>query len=161
MEPPLGHRPFRSDAEAHAFCVAFAHGTLPKSAWTHRGHLTAALWYLTRHPADQVAGLVREAIRRYNRAVGSVDTPTNGYHETITLLYLRVIGEWYQDADRSLGLATLANALYEARGDRDLPLRYYSKDRLFSVEARARWVEPDREPLPAANPALARNRTTI
>jgi len=157
----LGHRPFRSDVEAHAFCVAFAHGTLPKPAWTHRGHLTAALWYLTRHPADQVEDLVREAIKRYNRAVGTANTATSGYHETITVLYVSVIRAWYREADWSRGLAELANALYEACGDRELPLRYYSKDRLFSVEARTGWVEPDRAPLPTANPPLARNRTTI
>jgi hypothetical protein len=159
--PEAGHRPFRSDAEAHAFCVAFAHATLPRAAWTHRAHLTAALWYLTRRPPDQVLDLVREAIKRYNRAVGTANTATSGYHETITVLYVSVVRAWYREADPSLGLAALANALYEACGDRDLPLRYYSKERLFSVEARTAWIEPDRAPLPIANPALARNRTSI
>ena len=27
--------------------------------------------------------------------------------------------------------------------DKDLPLKYYSRERLFSDEARAEWVEPD------------------
>jgi hypothetical protein len=34
-------------------------------------------------------------------------------------------------------------------GQRDWPLRFYSKSRLFSVEARRNFVEPDEAPFPA------------
>ena len=33
-------------------------------------------------------------------------------------------------------------------GQRDWPLGYYSRDRLFSVEARLGWVAPDLAELP-------------
>ena len=45
-------------------------------------------------------------------------------------------------------LAADANALVADWGHRDLPLVYYSRTVLFSAEARARWVPPDRAPLP-------------
>jgi hypothetical protein len=32
--------------------------------------------------------------------------------------------------------------------DKDLPLTHYSRERLFSDEARGAWVAPDREPVP-------------
>ena len=32
---------------------------------------------------------------------------------------------------------------HPALADKDLPLQYYSRERLFSDEARAAWVEPD------------------
>jgi hypothetical protein len=33
-------------------------------------------------------------------------------------------------------------------GRRDWPLRFYSRERLFSVEARLSYIEPDLQPLP-------------
>jgi hypothetical protein len=33
-------------------------------------------------------------------------------------------------------------------GRRDWPLRYYSPQRLFSVEARRNWVQPDLATIP-------------
>jgi hypothetical protein len=40
-----------------------------------------------------------------------------------------------------------ATELVAALGARDLPLRHWSRERLFSVEARHGWVEPDLAPL--------------
>ena len=37
----------------------------------------------------------------------------------------------------------LADAAVRDLGDKDLPLRYYRRDRLLSLEARMRWVESD------------------
>ena len=36
---------------------------------------------------------------------------------------------------------------HPALADKELPLQYYSRERLFSDEARVAWVEPDRQPL--------------
>ena len=146
--PPLGSRPFTTDAEAALRCDAFLACSLPKPAWTHRAHLAAALWHLDRHSADQSLLLMRDAIKRYNRSVGTIDSPTEGYHETITVFYMR-IAAWFRAGWRgSASFADRANALYEDWGDRNLPLRHYSRERLFSVEARAGWIEPDLDPIP-------------
>ena len=37
---------------------------------------------------------------------------------------------------------------WRRRGGGDLPLRFYSRERLFSKEARLGWVEPDVAALP-------------
>ena len=42
-----------------------------------------------------------------------------------------------------LAVLTLFNRLIERCGRKDLPLEYYSRERLMSLEARANWVEPD------------------
>ncbi len=41
-------------------------------------------------------------------------------------------------------LPVLAGELLDECGDRDYLLRFYSRERLFSDEARGRWVPPDR-----------------
>jgi len=130
-----------------------AHGlierTLPKSEWTHHAHLRAGLWHLLHHP-DQVAlALLRERIRAYNEATGVANTETGGYHETITRFYLRVIRVFLESVDPTLPLDELARELIERHGEHDLVLRYYSRERLFTPEARGSWVEPELLPMPA------------
>ena len=48
------------------------------------------------------------------------------------------------EADRHEPLHSLVNGLLGSEmGRRDWPLRFYSRERLFSVEARRGYVEPD------------------
>lgn len=109
----------------------------------HRAHLTVALWYLLRHPADEATRRVREGIQRYNLAKGIPVAENGGYHETLTLFWVRVIRNYLARSDASEPIESLAQGLLEAAGDKDLPLEHYSRARLFSAEARAGWVEPD------------------
>jgi hypothetical protein len=53
------------------------------------------------------------------------------------------------EADRDTALHELVNALLRSpMGSRDWPLRFYSRERLFSVEARRIFVAPDIAALP-------------
>ena len=123
--------------------------TLPKAEWTHQAHLTVALWYASRLPWEEALAKVRDGILRLNAAHGVPTTPTRGYHETITRFYLRVICDYVAmeeegpEEDWSVRVARLL-ARY---GDRELPLRYFTKELLMSPEARFGWVEPDLRPL--------------
>jgi len=127
----------------------FLDRSLPKPAWTHVAHLRVGLWHVRRFGADLAVDLLRERISRYNEAVGTANTSTSGYHETLTVFYVKVI-DAFVGADASLEqeAGTLERRLLEAVGDRELPLRYYSRECLFSAEARRHWVAPDLQPLP-------------
>lgn len=126
----------------------FLSRSLPKPEWTHEAHLKVGLWHVLRHPQDEALELLRERIRAYNESVGGVNSDTAGYHETITGLYVRLIANFVEGADRRRGIEDLARELIERCGDRQLPLRYYSRERLESSEARLTWLEPDLQPLP-------------
>jgi hypothetical protein len=123
--------------------AAFIACTLPKRQWTHEAHLRVGLWHLLHHPADEALALLRDRIRRYNEASGVANTDHAGYHETITRFYVWVIGRFLQAADRKRTVDQLAEDLLQRWGDKGLPLRYYSRERLFSVLARRQWVGPD------------------
>jgi hypothetical protein len=141
-------RPFTSAEEVHRLVAAFTDCSLPHVRWTHRAHLTVALWYATHHPPEHALELMREGIHRLNAAHGLVPTPTRGYHETITRLYMRVVARFVREELPEGDWATRANLLFERYGSRDLPLRHYSRTLLMSPAARASWVPPDLEPLP-------------
>ena len=121
--------------------------TLPKAEWTHHAHLRAGLWHVMQHGAVAALELLRARITAYNESVGTANTDSSGYHETITRFYVIVIDRFLSAADRSLDVDALADQLIAAHGDRRLPLHHYSESRLFSPVARRSWVEPDLRPV--------------
>ena len=121
--------------------------TLPKAEWTHQAHLRAGLWHVMEHGPIAALELLRTRISSYNESVGTANTDTSGYHETITRFYVIVIDRFLANADRSADLDVLAEQLIAKLGDRRLPLHHYSESRLFSPVARRSWVEPDLRPL--------------
>ncbi|HEV7858946.1 MAG TPA: hypothetical protein VGO91_10050 [Pyrinomonadaceae bacterium] len=139
---------YRNAAEVLALIRDFKFCTLPRQQWTHRAHLTVALWHQLRYPWPEAVKLMREGIKRYNDAHGIVQTRESGYHETMTLFWMRLVREYLKGAasGQRCSLASLANELV-ARHPKNLPLVYYSRERLMSWEAREHWVSPDLLPL--------------
>lgn len=67
----------------------------------------------------------------------------------MTRAYLGGIRRFVAKTDRAAPLHHLVTALLDSpTGQRDWPLRFWSKERLMSVEARQGWVEPDLEKMP-------------
>jgi len=142
---------FRSAEEYTAFVEQFIARTLPKPRWTHRAHLVTGLWHLLHHPPEESLDLLRERIRAYNVAVGGENTDTGGYHETLTQFYVTMIGQWLANQHGlRTDLPVLARRLLDSRlADKNLPLEFYSKELLFSVEARRNGIKPDLQPFTA------------
>ena len=138
---------FRTTDEILSLVRRFEDCTLPRAEWTHAAHLTVALWHLLQFDWPEASARVRRGIKRSNAAHGIRTTPTGGYHETLTLFWLRAV-RTFLEAERNEGrsLVRLANEL-AATHDKGLPLAHYTRERLFSPEARAHWVEPDLKPL--------------
>lgn len=137
--------PYRTSTEVLRLVREFEACTLPRIEWTHHAHLVVALCYLVRHGEAEATMLIRDGIRRYNKACGIETTRTSGYHETITLFYIRAIGKFLSAANADCTLAALANSLIKVCGDKNFPLEYYSRECLMSWEARIGWIEPDRK----------------
>ena len=138
---------FRTTGEILTLVRRFEDCTLPRDEWTHAAHLTVALWHLLQFDWPEAVARVRRCIKRYNAAHGIRPTPTGGYHETLTLFWLRTVRAFLEaERNEARTLVRLANELV-ASADRSLPLAHYTRERLFSPEARAGWVEPDLKPL--------------
>jgi hypothetical protein len=138
---------YRGAGEIFALVRGFDERTLPRESWTHAAHLTVALWYLLEYDWPEAVSRVRDGIKRLNAAHGVVTTRERGYHETLTLFWLRHVRAFLErDYNEARPLVALANELV-ALADRNLPLKHYTRGLLFSWEARLNWVEPDLEPL--------------
>lgn len=124
-------------------------GTLPRPEWTHEAHLATCAWLILERPDISPDRDLPGLIRRYNESVGAVNDETQGYHETITQVFIRGVRLSLAASERLAGLADRVNALLRSpQGKRDWPLGFYSPALLFSVEARMGWVEPDLGGLP-------------
>lgn len=148
----MEHSPrlFADEAAVRRVGEALLARTLPRPEWTHEAHLGACLWLLRERADIDAAAELPTIIAGYNEAVGGRNTNSEGYHETITQAYVRLIGGYLHEADRGQPLVEIVNAmLVSPMGHRDALLAHYSRERLFSVEARRGWVEPDRLPLPS------------
>ena len=118
--------------------------TLPREDWTHEAHLAACTWIVRDRPDIVPEREMRTIISTYNESVGGVNSDTEGYHETITQIFISAVRNHLSEIDRHASLTEAVNALLKSeRGRRDWPLRSYSRERLFSVEARRRFVAPD------------------
>lgn len=122
--------------------------SLPREEWTHEAHLAACTWIVRNRTDIAIEQELPGIISRYNVSVGGVNDDTQGYHETITQVYIAGVKAHLAEISGEMPLYEAVNALLlSARGRRDLPLKFYSKDLLFSVPARRSFVEPDRASL--------------
>jgi len=122
--------------------------TLPKTEWTHEAHISTTCWLILERPPINPERDLPAFIRRYNESVGGVNSDTEGYHETITQVFIRTLRRTLAESEGQ-GLAKRVNAVLLApEGRRDWPLRFYSRELLFSKTARLGWVEPDLARLP-------------
>jgi hypothetical protein len=128
----------------------FEAGELPRSQWTHQAHLTVGTWYLSQYAFSKATTLIRNGIQHYNHCQGIVTTKDSGYHETITMFWVKAIAKFLSDIDRyptEVPILEKINLLLDRYQDKQLPFHYYSRELLMSWEARSGWVEPDLLPL--------------
>lgn len=140
------HRPrlFESDAEIRRIGEGLIACTLPKVEWTHEAHLATCLWIIRDRQDIEAERDLPRFIPRYNVSVGGVNSDTEGYHETITQIYIAAIRDHLSEIDPLSALTDAVNTLLVSdRGRRDWPLRFYSREKLFSAEARRGFVSPD------------------
>ena len=142
-------RLFTTDAELEHLGEGLLACTLTREEWTHEAHLGATTYLLTRRPDVDLDKELPGIIRRFNESVGGVNDDTQGYHETITRCFLQGVRLFLAEADLGEPLHELVNELLlSPMGRRDWPLRFYSAERLFSVEARRHFVPPDVAAMP-------------
>ena len=134
---------YQADEEVNLLAKAFEERTLPKTEWTHAAHLVVGLYYCYHNPLGVAKNLMSDGIYWLNDAHGTPNTETSGYHETLTVFWLRTVAEFLENNGREKGLARLANDLIASYSDTKLPLDFYTRERLFSVEARLNYVEPN------------------
>jgi hypothetical protein len=140
------HEPrlFSTDAEIEHLGEGLLACTLSRPEWTHEAHLAATTYLLLRRTDVDLDAELPNIIRRFNESVGGVNSDTEGYHETITRTFLTGVRLFLAEPRDGEALHEIVNGLLlSPMGRRDWPLRFYSRERLFSVPARRNFIGPD------------------
>ena len=129
--------------EILAVVDGFRNRTLPATQWTHEAHLITGLWFNYSYTPLEALCYMRSGIIIYNVTIGGENTPQRGYHETLTVFWNNVLAQ-HVASYRDEAIEDVCSKFFMSDGSsKDFPFLYYSKEKLFSLEARATWVEPD------------------
>ncbi len=132
---------YKKESEINEVVRTFEDATISRDAWKHAEHLTVALHYLSLYDIETAAEKMRTGIFKLLGAFGVDLTKEMPYHETLTIFWMRTVAEFNASKNGS-SLLEKANDLI-ATYDKDYPLRFYSREYLFSDQARASFVEGD------------------
>lgn len=120
-------------------------GRLMPAAFSHRAHLRLAYSVLAEHDDEHATELFRAALQRFIARHG-IDPAK--FHETLTRAWLLAVRHFMDragDTDSFDDFIARDPRLLDA----SVMTTHYSKERLASPEARATFVTPDRDPIPA------------
>jgi len=117
------------------FIDAFAAGRLDPAGFGHRAHLRAAFLLLRSKPFLEACIAMRDGLQALAGKIGKPDL----YHETVTVAFMALVAERAPAGDWEGFIAR-----HPALCERGLLDSWYSKERLASSAARARFTMPDR-----------------
>ena len=136
----------RTSEDIYSLVEAFEKRTIAKIDWTHAAHLVVGLYYCRTLPFAVARNVMRDGIHWLNDSHGTPNTETSGYHETLTVFWLKRIWNFLDERQDTRDIAKLAAELIAKFRDADLPLKYYSRELLFSAAARRDYLPPDIRP---------------
>ena len=132
---------YRDEHEIFELLRSFENATVSRDEWKHAEHLVVALCYLEEHDLAAATDKMRAGIMNLLTTGFGVDLSKDmPYHETLTVFWMRTVYA-YSLMHKEKSLIEKANGLIESF-DKDHPLNFYTRDRLFSDEARAAFIEP-------------------
>lgn len=134
-------RYFNSENEILSVVESFENGTISRDDWRHAEHLTVALVYLSNAEFDTAYAKMRSGIFNLLESFGVDLTKEMPYHETMTIFWMKTVEDYKKSCEND-SMLEICNELVE-KFDKDYPLRFYSRELLFSDEARANFVEAD------------------
>ncbi|MGH7133603.1 MAG: hypothetical protein ACREJO_16860, partial [Phycisphaerales bacterium] len=80
-------------------------------------------------------------VQRFNAANGIAQTPTGGYHQTLTVAWMQILDTTMAVYGAAEGPEAFL-AQHTQLHSKVLLRLFYSRDRIISHEARHGWVEP-------------------
>ena len=126
---------------------AFENKSLSYEDWTHEAHLVVACFYLFNYSEWEALIFLRSGIITLNRAQGVENSPRSGYHETLTCFWVKLISFYMKKYKAGKKLEEVCLLFLNSPfANTHIALEFYSKDHLFTIQARASWVEPDIKP---------------
>ena len=134
---------YETENEILEIIRSFENGTISRENWKHAEHLTVAYYYIEHSPLlIEATDKMRVGIFNLLKSFGVDLEKEMPYHETMTRFWMKVIFD-FGKIKNGYSVVETTNLILENFDDKDLPLKFYSRERLFSDAARSKFVEPD------------------
>jgi hypothetical protein len=134
----------QDEARLAEFFATWEAGKLPKSEWTHAAHVAMAAWHAYEYGVDATFARMKAGIIRHNESVGTANTETSGYHETLTRFWAGEICAVIGAGNYGSRFEAVRAAVRKFAEERDRFRRFYSFDVVGDRRARREWIPPDR-----------------
>lgn len=132
---------YKTHADIEALVEAFETGTVSRDAWKHAEHLIVALYYVERHDLETATAKMRDGIFNLLKAFEVDLTKEMPYHETMTVFWMRTVADFNASKNGTSTVEKVREMV--AVFDKEYPMRFYSRELLFSDEAKVRFVDGD------------------
>lgn len=126
---------------------SFEQQALPPDMWNHEAHLKTALWYVYHEGEAAALAKLRVGLITFLNGVGKQSTLTGGYHETLTVFWVKRLRQFVEEHPGLPFADLLEKLLASELASPDYVKQYYQEGVLQSVRARAAWVLPDVKPI--------------
>jgi len=131
----------KTNEDILAIVRGFEDGTISRAEWRHAEHLTVALYYVSHHDLETALTKMRDGIFNLLKSFGVDLAKEMPYHETLTVFWLQTVFD-YKNSKNGASFVEICNELVE-RFNKDYPLKFYSRELLFSDAARKNFVKAD------------------
>lgn len=133
-----------TSADDVEFRLLFEQGIVADGTFDHYAHLRLAYIFLCDHNSDAAVQKIRAAIQNY-LTVQKISL--DKYHETLTQAWVQTVRHFMS---KSQPCNSAEEFIDQNPGllDSTIMLTHYSRDLLYSEDARLHFDEPDKEPIP-------------
>ena len=111
-----------------------------KDSFKHQDHLVVAAVYLQQLSVGDAIKRMRTNLLRF---LDHHQVDRQKYNETITVFWFELVADLLNKLPPDSTLVAKCTAVVESLDDSGLVFEYYSRERLFSDEARKNFIEPD------------------
>ena len=132
---------YETEEKIIAVVKSFEDGTISREDWRHAEHLTVALYYLSRSDYEKALTKMRGGIFNLLKAFEVDLAKEMPYHETLTVFWLRTVDD-FRKTKNGYSIVEICNELVE-KFDKNYPLKFYSRELLFSDDARKEFIDGD------------------
>lgn len=122
----------------------FNNQSLLKSEWTHEAHLVVGIYFLKNYDFYEAICRLKSGIILLNKAHKIPNTSDNGYHETLTIFWAKIITT-YLELRQENSIEMLVNKFLDSSlADTQLAFKFYDKKILLSSHYRTFYVKENR-----------------
>ena len=131
---------YTNAAEIIATVEGFESRRTGKDSFKHQDHLIVAAFYLEQLSVADAIARMRHNLLQF---LDHHEVDRQKYNETITVFWFELVADQLRTLPADSTLIEKCNAVVESFDSSALVFEYYSRERLFSDQARTNFVRPD------------------